>query len=659
MKKRGLLLLIFIILIPNSFAIIEELYEGTILDAQSVTIDGINFTFTVLSDANIVFISWEDSSISLNGYVNETAEMNATNETTQTTETNCDEKNGFYLCVGKIEFSHTDTETKTRHYSAPVTVSKVITEVKMFREIDNTDLLIGQKFTVKTLLENRGTIEAKDVSFIDYFPDDFMMNLAEVEGCKISGKNIIFKGTIAVNGKKECTYTLTALKGIKYNSKATLSYYNGMEKKETTNEETINVANYSVEISKSLNKSALNIGDDFLLNLEIKNKNEDSDISPELNIEIPDKLKIIKKTSGFEQTMSGLKWKDEILAGESKNLSIAFKADYFGEFDIKYNAKYNIDSLRRETSDEIKINVTKPELTISFDAPVEIEQNKESKIRIKIVNKNEEISFNDLNIKTENDLNLTNIDKLAGKIEKCESFLVLDTDFITPFVNEDSIFYYNITISYKTEDGQIITTKKSIPIEVKAYKQEETQLEGYDEGQILEEDVQEKEGIANEEEKEDIIYEEEKEDVYSPYTSIFIKIMFTIGAFLVVSLIILKFRRKSKEQKPVLGKLEEETKERKGETEKVEKEEKREYKKEEEVEKPKEEKKGEVEKPKEGYYKKEEETEEKPKEKYYEKKKATEEAEEVEEKEKVKETKENLKVQEQKEETDEDKKELP
>ena len=117
------------------------------------------------------------------------------------------------------------------------------------------------------------------------------------------------------------------------------------------------------------------------------------------------------------------------------------------------------------------------------------------------------------------------------------------------------------------------TTKKSIPIEVKAYKQEEIQLEEYEEEQILEEDVEEKEDVIYEEE----IHEEEKEGVYSPYSSIFIKIMFAIGAFLVVSLIILKFRRKSKEQKPVLGKLEEETKEE----ERVEKEEKKEYEKEE------------------------------------------------------------------------------
>jgi len=536
MIKRGLLLSIFIILLPNCLASVEELYEGTILNTQTVNTSETDFTFAVLSDLNKVSITWGSSSLSLDGY---------TNETNKTTETNCDEKDGIYFCVGKITFSHTNTTTKIRYYSVPVTVSKVITEVKMFRTIDNTDLLIGQQFTVKTLLENRGTIEAEDVEYVDYFSDSFMVNLADVEGCKISGRNIIFKGTIGVNGKKECTYTLTALKGISYNSKAALSYYDGMEKKETTDEKTINVANYSVSINAGINKSTINIGDDFLLTLEIKNTNTGNDISLNLNLEIPNRLKIIIKTRELEKAGSDLKWKGKILAGESENLSIAFKADYFGEFNIKYNAKYTIDNLDREISDELDINVIKPELTINIDAPVELEQDKKSKIRIKIINP-EEISFNDINIKTENNLNLTNIDKVMGNADKGESFLILDSDFTAPLVDENSIFYYNVTLSYKTENGQTVITKKSIPIEVKAYKQEEAQLEEYGEEEILEEEVQE---------KEDIIAEE---DDTKPYISMFIKLMLFIGIVILLIPVIIRFRRRFKEHGLKLQKEEKE-----------------------------------------------------------------------------------------------------
>lgn len=572
MKKRGLLLLLLgLIIAPNSLAIfVEELYQGTVLNTQTINISGNEFTFNILDESNTVYISWEGSSLSIPGYLN---------ETNKTTETNCDEKDNLYFCVGKISFSHVNTTTKIRYYSVPVEISKIITEVFMLREIDNTDLLIGQQFTVKALLENRGTIEAKSIEYKDYFPSDFGINLADVKGCTINAGNIIFKGTLGINGKKECTYTLTALKGISYISKASLSYFNGNEKiTENSGEITIKVANLSLTLNAELNKSSAEIGDAVQLLIALENTNSENDIDLTLELEIPSRLEITKKTKALEKTGSNLKFKGDVLQGESKNLTVDFRASYFGEFKLRLSAGYTIAGLKRKLNKEIALNVVKPELEINVDVPEEFEQGKESKIRIKIVNPTDKILFNDLNIKTKNNLNLSNVDKVINKLDKSSSILVLDTGFVLPSFDED--FYYNITLTYKTENGQIIVTKKSIPLKLKAAPSKENSY-GESGQTVAEEKSAESQEIQESPAKMDIIeYDEEKKSVYDLFKSMFIKLFIVIAILLVVFLII-KFRKKLREQELRLKKEEEIKKEERTgleETDVAQKEEKTEIK---------------------------------------------------------------------------------
>jgi len=164
MKRRGVLILILLALIPQVFSIYEELaYSGTVQDGESVEIAGVDFEFKVDSVSSKVFIKIDTSGIIINSG-------------------ECDIKNNFDICVRSVSFSYRNYTTYFDVYQAKIDVYQIKSTLDVTNSIKKNNILIDEETSVEFSFENAADIAAENVLATIDIPSNLL--ITNVEGCE-------------------------------------------------------------------------------------------------------------------------------------------------------------------------------------------------------------------------------------------------------------------------------------------------------------------------------------------------------------------------------------------------------------------------------------------------------------------------------------------
>ncbi|MDP7140807.1 MAG: hypothetical protein QF362_04825 [Candidatus Woesearchaeota archaeon] len=158
----------------------------------------------------------------------------------------CEEIANLSICFNGMNVSYRNYTLHQDVYQAGVAVYSLLANIEATMTIEDGELLIGERTDVDITMENTGSLTANSIKYLDVF-DGF--NILNMEGCMVRNKEVIWTGDLAVNRKKECSWTIEAINKTTFNSNNSISYFNGNSTKTisptTTN---IRVKDYSLNI---------------------------------------------------------------------------------------------------------------------------------------------------------------------------------------------------------------------------------------------------------------------------------------------------------------------------------------------------------------------------------------------------------------------------
>ncbi|MBL7054497.1 hypothetical protein ISS05_01940 [Candidatus Woesearchaeota archaeon] len=449
MLKKGLFILVFLLLLPNVFSSInttvpgeESLYSGTVKDGEIVSVDDFEFKFTVASEGGVI--------------------IEYGTQRTLVMENNCKYKDNFHICVGDISFSYRNVSRWYDVYEAVIDISVVKGTLTITKTIEKTKLLIGETSEIELFLENTGSKEVQNIIFKDSYPSS--IGITGIEGCAFNRNNnsIELKGSLIPHVKESCSYTLTGLEAVEYDSKAEASYFDSIAAQTAYSDEVeIKVYNYSLQFEHSLNSSALEIGKFINFSFVLENIYDENIAVSYFKIDIPSGLKILK-SKDLNQQGQTLSWGGELESNEKRNFTVELQAVKTGNTPIYIWKKYQVEKLTREFKDPININIYCSCISISHEISDKPIAGKETTFKVYLSNPSYINDFKDLRIDVSSNIPFAEeISSFYPVFDKQKSLSLYNYQIKVP---EQGAYHYNISIGYNSDSGQYFSTEKNILI---------------------------------------------------------------------------------------------------------------------------------------------------------------------------------------------------
>jgi len=340
MKKKRLLFIIFVFLLPSVFALEqEELYSGTVYPGENVTINNQTFIFNLGSRTDKISIITPSGGIIVK-------------------QGECEIKDFFNVCFDGTEFWYHNYTIDKEYYKAKVKVSEILAKIKLIRTIENKDLLIGEETKIDVMFNNTGDRDATDVVFKDDFPSEFI--ITDVTNCKIEGNSTRWYGTLLPFLPKSCSYKIKALNKTTFSSIASIQYNDGM-RIETVNsgKVRIKVPDYQLNISTYLGDDKISVGEETGFTIILRNIHSDKIIrGVSFKISMPIGLKVTTLPKYMRIDYNKYSWNGMLTPDKSMKFFFEIKAERKKDYDIITNAVFIINNLRKEvkTLDKLKVN---------------------------------------------------------------------------------------------------------------------------------------------------------------------------------------------------------------------------------------------------------------------------------------------------------------
>ncbi len=452
-KKRALFFAVFLmfLIVPSAYSLTtKSIFSGTQADGTTATAsNGIPLTFRVMYDLRIVDIDYGTGSVSLG-------------------EDSCKEKDDYKFCVvGTLQFSHLDPETKAHVYKAAITIEHTITTVTLARNIEKTTIPIDDSANVKATIKNTGDTTAANINFEDSFSEAFLVS--GVSGCVVSGNKVSWNGSLDINQQQVCEYKIKALKPVNFKSKATASYFNGIETKTAEDSQAILVPNYLFKVSAALNASAINIGETDVLTISLDNVQNTDAATANLKIEIPKTANVKSKSRDFEVDGNIFTLSKAMDAGKSQDFTIEFSLEKSGEYAIPVTGTFDYTGGKKISVDErLFINGSVPSLEIKYDVDsVVLKPGEKTNIKISFKNPSS-FEFRNLDAKAVTDLPGMNIPNRAfTSISPSSMVEFFNGEFKAPAVDKETTFSLSTILKYKTGYNEVFEISRDRPIVVR------------------------------------------------------------------------------------------------------------------------------------------------------------------------------------------------
>jgi len=565
MKKRGIVavfLLVLVLFLLSSLALAdkEEIFSGDLHHGEYVTVDGVEYVFSINAAGPGTFITATGGGVLV---YNDT----------------CEQKGTINFCLDNVIYDYHNTTTDKDYYYAEVQIYQDSAEIDITRVFDDTEITIGEVMTIELVLENIGDAVASDIKYEDSFENFSVVSVTEpclLEGGKI--KLNIFQ-LLKDQKSKICRYKVVALNPGDFTSIAKITYDNNIKiVTEESDDEEITVTQSLLDMGIRTDKEIVEIGENLTVIVNITN-DESEGFSGSMGIDIPSSFKILKKTSGliFENKIPT--WKGIISKGESKYFNVSLLAKRSGDFDFFLTTSffYKLKLTKSEISHTFKVK--DPDLVLNSNIKDMYTSGEKVNIKITATNPNSFISLEGISVKGDTAVSDLAFIASKGTLSAKSSFELFNKVIKLPEVSEKTNFPIIVKLGYRTSFSQVINQEEKIDLIVvpEGYVEGEVESESKQENVSLEidieEDEEEVEVEADEEDEESNIVDQiERESIIGKaFSNPLLLFIDVVVIFLIVS-VVYSLVKKRRKYKPEDIFIDEGKKEEKGEEKEADKE---------------------------------------------------------------------------------------
>ena len=302
-RNLGFLLLVFLFLLPISYAII---FSGSVQVGTSINTSEGEFMVYATEDYSMVIIKFSENTVIV-------------------AEDKCEKKKNFKFCY---EGTADETENRTVHGTDTTMLDLKISftgpKISITRILKSPLTEIGDEAIIEVKLTNVGKATAKNI----YYSDEFLsgIEILEVANATKTANSATWTGSILAGQKKSFSYKLKAVDFIDEEFKAKVKYKNDAGEEYVVFSNVIKIHVEGEEDSFDLHYSLgeVKLGEKTNLEIDIENK-LDEELNVNLSVSIPDNVSI--SSESFSEEDGKLKWTGIINASETKSLSLDLTAE--------------------------------------------------------------------------------------------------------------------------------------------------------------------------------------------------------------------------------------------------------------------------------------------------------------------------------------------
>jgi len=449
-----MLILIFIFIFSTlktaSAAYKEEIFNEWVYDEGNFTAGEKTFYTTVNARLNLVSIKHgEDKTI--------------------VTMAECKDAFGFNFCFSDKEIWYHDALDRD-YYKAKIVVYEYLGKLNINRTFSSTDLLINERARVDIRIENVGSLPATNIDFTDAYANEFL--ISDNENCVISGNSIKWRGNIDVGSKIKCSYYIKPLKKIKYNSQASVKYYNGKRTAiDSSSVVKLDVPDHRLKIIANISRKRINIEEDTVLYINFSNLHKKYSLNVlNLRVDIPLGLEVVSKGALLKRAEDYVSMVSvPFIAGTSKDSYIEFRGKRSGLTTVTADVKYEINSVTAEFQINLtEINITVEDLQFYLHVPTVMEAGKSYRVNVSVNNPSENYEYK--NIRTYLKTDVPGLEEkdfgIVNWLDRRKQQNIAFYYFTIPQTKGRKSHYVTLEAYYLTVNGEYLKQKITNKVEV-------------------------------------------------------------------------------------------------------------------------------------------------------------------------------------------------
>ena len=430
--KKKIFVLIFLLLLIASVSAETISFEGWLHNTKNFDFDGILYKVLISNNGNTLILN---SQISISLDLNQ-----------------CYSKDFKNFCYNISTY-----DNDLNNYKAYVYIYYLQPEIEIERDVVNNLMEVGETAEFTTTIENIGEEDAKNIEFLEDFPDN--VEISRVRNAELKGNSVYWKGNLDSGESRTITYNVKSLGKIDQYLKASVKYFDGFEEKEVFSNQVRLYSTPILTITLATDKEDYQLDEEIDFVLTLKNTGEsDIDVN-ELNIIIPENIIVNKKGTAVEKSGTIYKWDGTLEDNETKTFNFELSAKNIGLSFIVVNGEYEYKNINHDilnTQHGFLIHNEGIEITSSLDTVEYVNSNEVKRIYVKVKNENSFSNINNLDFRTTTELpGFEN--QTYGSIGTNGTIFVLDTELRMPDLDAERSYKLKFNLSYETDDGDLFS----------------------------------------------------------------------------------------------------------------------------------------------------------------------------------------------------------
>ncbi len=221
-------------------------------------------------------------------------------------------------------------------------INKTGADIAITREILPESLFLGDVSEIKTKIENTGQFDIVNISYYDYYSNNFSIEI--VNGCWKKNNSVVWIGDLNKSKNTLCTYRLMPLKNTIYKNMAVVSFIWGEKTVEKTTSRVFDVKEQPFTFDITYTNKTLKTEEVFLGNIVINPLNNFN--LKELKIVLPSSFELINYSRDFKYMQNALIFENyEMRNQNKKTFYFNVKSRYAGIFLINTSLSYSYNNI--------------------------------------------------------------------------------------------------------------------------------------------------------------------------------------------------------------------------------------------------------------------------------------------------------------------------
>ncbi len=323
--KPFIFLIFLFFLIPLVYSAGEKvIFDTDLKTGDHTAVDGTNFSVVINEHTNKTFVS-------VDGY----------NFIIKTGK--CAMEGDIVACVADMwETEDFNQDMFKWEHAIRFNMSRKIPDVTLTADYTKTQLLIGERSNVNIIWGNQGDKPATGMRLSYKYPG--FIKIISVEGCEEKNGVVSWAGTLEPLAENICQLKIAATSVGEANAVAELTYNDGFSTRKSEVKKTLKGKGYVVDVKAELFGENFSVGDTTTLNLSFKPLTMIKSFY--YGVTFPDGVEILDEPNFF-RIIEG-KYVYDTTIDENEFYLFDLRFDYQGNFSIISEVKYQVDDLFHE-----------------------------------------------------------------------------------------------------------------------------------------------------------------------------------------------------------------------------------------------------------------------------------------------------------------------